>query len=82
MSVESAKQLVAKLQKNPQLRQQFQKAGEEAFQRVAKQQGHDVTASELHQALQEVSVSQLGSLRQQLPGGGTSIVAIASVAVI
>jgi predicted ribosomally synthesized peptide with nif11-like leader len=83
MTVRDAQQLITKLQRDPNLRQQFHDAGESAFSQLAKQNGFNVTANDMHQALQDVNVSTLRNLRPQLPGGGTTaIVAIASVAVI
>jgi hypothetical protein len=82
MAVADAKQLITKLQGDPNLRQQFHDAGEKAFTSLAKQQGLNVSASDMHAALQEVNVSALRNLKPQLPGGNSAIVAVVSVAVI
>jgi predicted ribosomally synthesized peptide with nif11-like leader len=82
MSVQDAKSLVAKLQTDGALRQKFQSAGEQAFETVAQQEGHNVSVTDLHHALSEASFNQVSKLKNQLPGGASSIIAIASVAVI
>ncbi len=82
MSVEDAKQLIAKMQTDPELRQKFQQAGEQAFATAASDAGHQVSASDMHAALREINVGQLETLKPQVPGGGSSIVAVVSVAVI
>jgi predicted ribosomally synthesized peptide with nif11-like leader len=82
MSVDSAKQLIAKMQADPNLRQTFQQAGEKAFAATAKAAGHDVSAADMHTALHQVNIGQLTNLRPQLPGGNNAIVAVVSVAVI
>jgi predicted ribosomally synthesized peptide with nif11-like leader len=82
MSVQDAKSLVTKLQTDGALRQKFQNAGEQAFETVAKQAGHNVSATDIHEALSDASFSQVSKLKNQLPGGASSIVAVVSVAVI
>ncbi len=83
MAHDQAHQLIRKMQTDDALRSKLQKAGEQSFTETAQAAGFDVSVEDMQAALRQVSVEQMNQLRPQLPGqGGTSIAAIASVAVI
>jgi predicted ribosomally synthesized peptide with nif11-like leader len=82
MSVDTAKQLIAKIHADPELRRTFQQAGEKAFAATARVAGHDVSAADMHAALQQVNVGHLTNLRPQMPGGNSAIVSLIAITLI
>lgn len=79
MTVSNAKLLLQQMQADPSLRTKIKSATEAAFAKATADAGHPTTVAHLNDALHEIAIDKKHPMG---PGGGASIVAIVSVAVI